>query len=68
LSEYPVPPAVLRWFHSPLFFRDKTPHHHILVNDWLRFSAELDSMRYSGKQAPKARTRDNSILSRLPRE
>jgi hypothetical protein len=68
LSEYPVPPAVLRWFLSPFFFRDKTPHLVILVKDWLRFSAELDSMRYSGKQAPKARTRDNSILSRLPRE
>jgi len=68
LSEYPVPPSVLRWFLSPFFFRDKTPHLVILVKDWLRFSAELDSMRFTGKQEAKARPRDNSILSRLPRE
>jgi hypothetical protein len=68
LSEYPLPPAVLRWFLSPFFFKDKTPHFVILVKDWLRFSAELDSMRFSGKQTPKARPRDHSILSRLPRE
>jgi hypothetical protein len=68
LSEYPVPPAVLRWFLSPFFFKDKTPHFVILVKDWLRFSAELDSMRFIGKQAVKARPRDRSILSRLPRE
>jgi hypothetical protein len=66
LSDYPVPRPVLSWFLSPFFFKDKTPHLVILVNDWLRFSAELDSMRYAGKQAPKARPRDHSILSRLP--
>ena len=66
LSEYPVPRVFLRWFLSPFFFKDKTPHFVILVKDWLRFSAELDSMRYIGKQEPKARPRDHSILSRLP--
>lgn len=66
LSQYPVPPAMLRWFLSPFFFKDKTPHLVILVKDWLRFSAELDSMRFAGKQTPKARPRDRSILSRLP--
>jgi hypothetical protein len=65
LSEYPVPRTVLKWFLSPFFFRDKTPHLVILVQDWLRFSAELDSMRYSGKQDAKERPRDRSILSRL---
>jgi hypothetical protein len=68
LSEYPLPAVVLRWFLSPFFFKDKTPHFVILVKDWLRFSAELDSMRYSGKQTPKAPPRDRSILSRLPRQ
>jgi hypothetical protein len=68
LSQYPVSPMFLRWFLSPFFFKDKTPHFVILVKDWLRFSAELDSMRYIGKQAPKARQRDQSILSRLPRK
>lgn len=66
LSDYPVPRPVLRWFLSPFFFRDKTPHLVILVKDWLRFSSELDSMRFSSKQTPKARPRDHSILSRLP--
>jgi hypothetical protein len=68
LSKYPVPPFFLRWFLSPFFFKDKTPHLVILVKDWLRFSAELDSMRFRNKQSAKARPRDNSILSRLPRQ
>jgi hypothetical protein len=68
LSEYPVSPTLLRWFLSPFFFKDKTPHLVILVKDWLRFSSELDSMRLSSKQAVKARQGDHSILSRLPRE
>jgi len=68
LSEYPIPPFVLRWFLSPFFFKDKTPHIVILVKDWLRFSAELDSMRLSRGQTAKARPRNNSILSRLPRK
>ena len=65
---YPVSPVLLRWFLSPFFFKDKTPHIIILVKDWLRFSAELDSMRLGQRQAAKARPRDNSILSRLPRQ
>jgi len=68
LNGYPVSPILLRWFLSPFFFKDKTPHIVILVKDWLRFSAELDSMRLGHKQAAKARPRDNSILSRLPRQ
>jgi len=69
LNGYPIPATFLRWFLSPFFFKDKTPHIVILVKDWLRFSAELDSMRFAGKQAAKKpRSRDNSILSRLPRQ
>ena len=68
LSEYPVPRVILRWFLSPFFFRDKTPHIVILVKDWLRFSSELDSMRLGNKQVPKPPARDRSILSRLPRK
>lgn len=68
LNQYPASPTLLRWFLSPFFFKDKTPHFVILVKDWLRFSGELDSMRYIGKQTPKARSRDQSILSRLPRK
>lgn len=68
LNGYPVSPVLLRWFLSPFFFKDKTPHFVILVKDWLRFSAELDSMRLGHKQAAKALPRDNSILTRLPRQ
>jgi hypothetical protein len=65
LNGYPMPPAMLRFFLSPFFFKDKTPHLVILVEDWLGFSAELDSMRAGGGEV-KARSRDQSILSRLP--
>jgi len=70
LNGYPVPPIVLRWFLSPFFFKDKTPHLVILVKDWLRFSSELDSMRLGGGRggSKPAQPRDNSILSRLPRQ
>jgi len=66
LNGYPVPTVMLRWFLSPFFFKDKTPHIIILVKDWLRFSAELDSMRYSRGQGADKKPLDNSILSRLP--
>jgi hypothetical protein len=69
LNGYPVSPVLLRLFLSPFFFKDKTPHLVILVKDWLRFTSELDSMRLGSRQeAKKARPRDNSILSRLPRQ
>jgi hypothetical protein len=69
LSAYPISPALLRLFLSRFFFKDKTPHLVILVKDWMRFSAELDSMR-SGvdlNPPPAKRTRD-SLLSRLPQK
>jgi len=68
LNGYPVSPIILRWFLSPFFFKDKTPHLVILVNDWLRFSSELESMRSNRGQAAKVRPSDSSILSRLPRK
>jgi len=70
LNGYPISAIVLRWFLSPFFFKDKTPHLVILVKDWLRFSSDLDSMRMNRGQSSKGptRKRDNSILSRLPRQ
>jgi hypothetical protein len=68
LNGYPVSPVLLRLFLSPFFFKDKTPHIVLLVKDWLRFSTELESMRLGRGEEDKARPRDNSILSRLPRE
>ncbi len=67
-NAYPISRSVLSLFLSPLFFKDKTPHLVILVDDWMRFSSELESMRVGGTEAPSQVERDDSILSRLPRD
>ncbi|NOY99761.1 MAG: hypothetical protein GXP40_11265 [Chloroflexi bacterium] len=68
LNGYPMPQAILRFFLSPFFFKDKTPHIVILVKDWMRFSAELESLRTGGELAqPKKKTGGDSLFSRLPR-
>jgi len=67
LNGYPVSQAVLRLFLSPFFFKDKTPHIVLLVRDWMRFSAELESLRGgAGPVTVQKRPMDQSILSRLP--
>jgi len=48
LTGHPMSQSALRLFLSPLFFKDKTPNFVILIEDWMRFSSELDSTR-SGK-------------------
>jgi hypothetical protein len=71
LTSFPMPRSTLRLFLSPLFFKDKTPHFVILVDDWMKFSAEMESMRAgagSPPSAPQPRRGGNSILSRLPRK
>jgi hypothetical protein len=68
LNGYPISQTVLKYFLSPFFFKDKTPHFVFLVDDWMRFSTELDSMRSgTGTTAPR-KSVDRSILSRLPRK
>lgn len=68
LTSMPLPQSTLRFFLSPFFFKDKTPHLVILVQDWLNFSTELDSRR-TGGDIPQEKTRSPaSILSRLPRQ
>lgn len=68
LRSFPMSQFTLRLFLSPLFFKDKTPHFVILVNDWMKFSSDLESMRTGGADAVSApqKKRDSSILSRLP--
>jgi hypothetical protein len=70
LNSYPISPRIMRMFLSRFFFKDKTPHLVILVNDWMLFSTELESMRTntnpnSNKQQKRPR---DSILSRLPQK
>lgn len=59
LTKYPLPRPVLRLFLSPFFFYDKTPHFVFIVDDWMRFSIELDSRRTGGgkPQAPRRPSR-----------
>jgi hypothetical protein len=68
LNGYPMSQSSLRLFLSPLFFKDKTPHFVILVDDWMGFSNELESKRSGSLPSAPQKKRDssNSILSRLP--
>jgi hypothetical protein len=67
LTGYPISSTVLRLFLYRFFFKDKTPHLVILVQDWMRFSSELESMRSGIDPNPPAQKRSkSSILSRLP--
>jgi hypothetical protein len=67
LTKSPMSQSTLRFFLSPLFFKDKTPHFVILVEDWMRLSAEIDSMRTGGGVvAAPQKQRNSSILSKLP--
>jgi len=69
LNGFPTTQTVLRFFLSPFFFKDATPHFVILVEDWMKFSNELESMR-TGTDSPSAKKPrgDQSILSRLPQK
>lgn len=66
LNGHPMSQSFLRLFLSPLFFKDKTPHLVIVVNDWMRFSTELESMRSNTGPAAPQQKKNSSILSRLP--
>lgn len=67
LSGYPISAALLRLFLYRFFFKDKTPHLVILVEDWMGFSAELESMRSGIDPTLTGQKRSkSSILSRLP--
>ncbi len=69
MSSLPLPMSALRLFLSPFFFKDKTPHLVILVDDWMGFSTELESQR-RGVAAPAGQPRKapSSILGQLPRQ
>lgn len=66
LKSMPMPQSTLKLFLSPVFFKDKTPHIVILVDDWMRLTTDMDSMRTGGKMAAPQKQRDVSILSKLP--
>lgn len=69
LNSLPIPRPALRFFLSPFFFKDNTPHIVLLVQNWMAFSTELESMRVSGDApAPTVRRPRSSILSQLSRK
>ena len=69
LNGYPISPSLLRLFLHRFFFKDKTPHLVILVEEWMRFSSELESMRSGIDLNPPPQKRSkSSILSRLPQK
>ncbi|HNK62882.1 MAG TPA: hypothetical protein PKL78_08835 [Anaerolineales bacterium] len=68
LTSLPMSNFALRLFLSPLFFKDKTPHFVLLVDDWMRFSAEMESYRSGGTTSAPQKKSDSSILSKLPRK
>lgn len=69
VNAMPMSQNTLRLFLSPLFFKDRSPHIVVLVEDWMRFSAEMDSMRHGGSDVPAVpHRRDISILSKLPKK
>lgn len=68
LNSFPISPGVMRFFLSPFFFKDKTPHFVLLVQNWMGFSSELESLRVNEYEPVAQRIADRSILTRLPRK
>lgn len=73
LTAMPIPASTLRLFLSSFFFKDRTPHLVILVENWMGFSTELESLRVGGAQAQPAQQQqrggpNQSILLRLPKK
>ena len=66
LKEFPIPRSVLRFFLSPFFFKGSTPHFVFLVDKWMSFSTELESLRVGGSLPDnKEKEGISSILSSL---
>ncbi len=69
LNALPMARPTLRLFLSPFFFKDQTPHIVLLVQNWMSFSTELESLRVSGNSPARTeRKSQSSILSQLPRK
>lgn len=69
LNGFPTSLSTLQMFLSPFFFRDKSPHLVILVQDWMEFSTKMDSLRSGGAQVrPQKAKPPSSILARLPQK
>jgi hypothetical protein len=71
LKSYPMPRSSMKLFLSPFFFYDQTPHFVLVVEDWMKFSTELESRRVSGKvpnRPPHPHSRSAGLLDDLKRK
>lgn len=68
LNALPMSQSVLRFFLSPYFFKDTTPHLVLLFDDWMAFSTQLESLRNGEMVSAPQKRNDQSILSKLPRK
>jgi hypothetical protein len=61
LTSYPLSRSILRFFLSPFFFYDKTPHFVLLVDDWMGLNRELESRRTGGGGSAAPRKKSSSM-------
>jgi hypothetical protein len=67
MTALPLSRLALSLFLSPFFFKDRTPHLVILVDNWMGFATELESLRIGGgTPATARRPTATSILAKLP--
>jgi hypothetical protein len=67
MTSLPLSRFALGLFLSPFFFKDRTPHLVILVDNWMGFATELESLRIGGTAPARTRTpAATSILAKLP--
>jgi hypothetical protein len=48
LKSYPMSRSMLKFFLSPFFFKDNTPHFVFLIENWMGFSTDLESLGSGG--------------------
>jgi hypothetical protein len=61
LTAYPISRNVLKLFLSPFFFYDKTNHFVLIMDDWMGFSREFESIRVSGGRPPAKKKKTSSM-------
>ncbi len=62
MKSHPMSQKVLRFFLSPFFFKDKSPHLVLLVKNWMQLSSEMESLRTGGDLGTGRRKDDTSSI------
>jgi len=58
MTGWPLPRAALKLFLSPYFFPDKSPRLALLVQDWMTFSADLETFRSAWQEGRRPTEKD----------